>query len=455
MWTFKTATGTTEEWVTAPLTTGLNLFMLHNVLFSGAVIDDPFSGQVGTATLNPAMVIIDGRQKTGAIPVTLTSEVTFDDIAATAYGLGGVEKYTVPAVQDDPDDISTATYTYPVTINNGGLLEVSTKAETSDVDLFLLYDANGDGAFDFDTEVIASSTTSTGNEAVSLSFPPDGNYLVAVHGWGVTEGEPIEITINAVQGNDLGVENVVKHDDGSFTFDVTWDKDFVRGESYWGLVMIGPAQAPGIFQLPVFAASPPQYKATFGVAEDTYINAWSPNTNYGNKAELRLRQGGIKQPLMKFDLSSIGLDGTIEAANLTMYYRGYDSGTRNMTAEIHALKRDWTQGAANWLQATAADMWGLPGAGDTASDVEATPSATALLTPAVPTAVVKVEFNVQNLIQQWVSGDIPNFGLLMKGVGNVSTEYTFRSFDQAPLNIPFVPVLDVVYSLESEMPQPY
>lgn len=453
MWAFQTATGTTEEWVSAPISTGLNLFMLHNVLFSGATINEAFSGQVGTAYLNPAMVIIDGRQPTGAIPVTLTSEVAFDDIAATAYGLGGVLEETVPAVQDDPDDISTSTYTYPVTINNGGLLEASTSAATSDVDLFLLYDADGDEFFDFDSEVIGSSTTSTGNEFVSVKFPADGDYLVAVHGWGVTAGEPVDIMINAVQGDDLGVENVVKNADGSFTFDVTWDKDFVPGESYWGLVMIGPVQAPGIFQLPVFAASPPQYTATFGVAADTYINGWMPNTNYGADSRLTVRSGGVKSPLLKFDLSSIGSDATFVSAELKMHYMGYDSGPRNMTVQVHALKRDWDQGAANWLYATAADMWGVPGAGDTASDVEATPVASVVLKPAATTT--QVLFDVTDLVQKWVAGDMPNFGLLLKGVASASTEYTFRSHDQQFAgNIPYVPVLEVVYALESEMPQP-
>ncbi len=452
-WLFDTATGTSEEWVSAPLSTGLHLFMLHNVLFSGKTINEPFAGGVGTAVLNPALLVIDGRTNPGALPVTLTSDLAFDDIAATAYGLGGVEKYVVPAVQDDPDDPSTATYKYPVTINHGGLLEASTHAAASDVDLFVLYDANGDGVFDFEHEVIGSSTTPTGDEYVMVKFPADGNYLVAVHGWGVTEGDPVEITINVVQGYDLAVQNVVKNPDGSFTFDVAWNKAFTPGMSYWGLVMIGPAHAPGIFQLPVFAATPPKHTATFGVAEDTYISGYEPGTNFGSNAELRVRQGGVKAPLLKFDLSSIGSDATFESAKLTMYYLGYDSGHHDLTVQVHALKRDWAEGEATWLFATGADMWGLPGAADGASDVEPTPYASVLLKPAATTT--KVEFDVTQLVQQWVSGTLPNFGMLLKGVGNVSTQYTFRSSEQpyAP-NQRYVPMLEVSYWLESEMPQP-
>ncbi len=427
--------------------------MLHNVLFSGETINVPFSGEVGTAVLNPSLLIIDGRTNPGALPVTLTSDLAIDDIAATAYGLGGVQHYVVPAVQDDPDDPSTATYKYPVTINHGGLLEASTHAAASDVDLFVLYDANADGVFDFDHEVIGSSTTATGNEYVMVKFPADGNYLVAVHGWGVTEGDPVEITINAVQGNDLAVQNVVKNPDGSFTFDVAWNKDFTPGMAYWGLVMIGPAHAPGIFQLPVFAATPPKHTAKFVVSEDTYISGWTPGTNFGSRAELVVRQGGIRAPLLKFDLSSIPADATFESATLSMYYLGYDSGHHDLTVQVHALKRDWQENAATWLFATGTDMWGAPGAGDTASDVEATPVASVVVKPA--TTTTKVQFDVTSLVQRWVSGSLPNYGMLLKGVGNVSTQYTFRSSEQPYVpNQQYVPVLEVSYWLESEMPTP-
>ena len=37
---------------------------------------------------------------------------------------------------------------------------------------------NGDGNFNFANERFGSSTTSTGNEQIKLTFPADGDYLV-------------------------------------------------------------------------------------------------------------------------------------------------------------------------------------------------------------------------------------------------------------------------------------
>jgi hypothetical protein len=64
-------------------------------------------------------------------------------------------------------------------------------------------------------------------------------------------------------------------------------------------------------------------------------------------------------------------------------------------------------------------------------------------------------FDLTGLVQQWVGGGLPNYGVLIKGVGKVSTEYVFRSSEQpyAP-NEQYVPVLEVSYWLESEMPLP-
>ena len=453
-WLFNTATGLNEEWVTAPVSSGLHLFMLHNVLFSGKMINEPFAGEVGMASLNPAKVVIDGRQTTGSAPVTLRSDVTIDALAAEAYGLGGSQHYNVPAVQDDPNDPSTATYQYPIAINHGGLLEVFVDVLTSDVDLFLLYDANNDGTFDFSSEVIGSSTGGAGkDEFVSVMFPPDGNYLAVAQGWSVVEGELVDITINVAQGNDLGVQNIVKQADGSFTFDLTWNKAMELGRAYQGLVMIGPAHAPGIFQLPVYATSAPDHSTENG-AVDTFINAYNPGVNYGSAAELRVRQGGIMEPLLKFDLSAIPTEAVILSAELKMSYLQWDAGLHNMTAEVYALKRDWDAGAANWVYATATDMWGMPGAGDTATDREAVPSASALLTPtAVPNQTKDVMFNVASLVQGWVSDPTANKGLLIKGSGPASVQYTFRSNDQEfqPYTA-FVPKLYVKYYVPSEAP---
>jgi len=458
-WLFDTATGGPEEWVSAPIGSGLYLFMLHNVLFSGRTINEPFSGQVGTATFNPSMIVIDGRQQAGCTPATLTTDMPFDGLAADAFGFGETIHEVVPAVQDDPDDPASATYKWPVTIEHGGLLEASVHAAASDEDLFLLYDWNGDGVFDFHTEVIASSTAPAGNdEHVAIPYPLDGDYLVAVLGWDAAVGEDVEVTIAVAQGYDLSVENIEQMD-GTFNFDVCWDAEMDLGKTYQGLLMVGPGQAPGIYRLPVYASSPPLHENVLGAAEDTWINGWMADTVYGvpsgvpgdyRASVLKMRQGGIYSTLMKFDIQSLlPEDSQIISAKLTLYTDPSYSGSHDMIARVFPLLRDWTEGDANWLYATATEMWGAPGAGDTASDYDPVAVAAATLTPGIP----MVEFDMTDWVQNYGIHPDMNKGILIKASGVASTEYAFRSKDiVVDWQAPFVPVLELSYTIDSEMP---
>jgi hypothetical protein len=59
----------------------------------------------------------------------------------------------------------------------------------ADIDLYVMYDANGDGVFDFPSELIAYSAGSTANERVKLAAPlTPGHYQVWVYGYNVGPG---------------------------------------------------------------------------------------------------------------------------------------------------------------------------------------------------------------------------------------------------------------------------
>ena len=256
-WTYHTATGGPREIVAAPVTAGLNVVALHNVMFDGADDMEIFTGQVGTilATPNPVDFFV-GRRTSGSFKMTVKSSLALAALDVSAFGLGVPETKTLLQVQDNPDDPSTATYKFPITIEDGALLEVSTAAEDGDLDLFLLYDANADGYFDFGAEVIGSSTTTSANELVKLTFPAGGDYLAAVHGWGAAVNESFDVTINAVQGTGLTANDPPAGPyppDTPIGFTVSWTLDEplpLDGEAF-GLILAGTPDAPGIISIPV------------------------------------------------------------------------------------------------------------------------------------------------------------------------------------------------------------
>jgi hypothetical protein len=252
-WSFKTNSGTTEEWVSAPITGGLHLIALHNVLYSGRVLQEPVNGTVGTIAAVPSPLTIVTTQLSGTALMTVTSSMDLSGLVADAYGLGKPVVYAdQPATQDDPDKPSTASWTKDITVTHGGLLDImTTSSDSIDIDLYVLYDSNSDGTFDWSKEVLGSSTTSTPNEHVSVTLPKDGQYRVAVHGWSVSAGTHFDVSIKAVQGTDITVSGLPTGPVAAST-PVTFTVHHTKTFGTWsGLITIRPSAAPAAVKVPV------------------------------------------------------------------------------------------------------------------------------------------------------------------------------------------------------------
>jgi hypothetical protein len=130
---------------------------------------------------------------------------------------------------------------------------ITTALPGNDIDLYVLRDANGDGQFTTD-EIIGSSAGGTGNESVELVNPPDGNYQICVHGFGVTGTPTFPLTLDAVQGKDLTVSGVPSGPvpaGRAVTLHVAFSKSMTAGQDYKGELQLGPPAAPTLLSVPV------------------------------------------------------------------------------------------------------------------------------------------------------------------------------------------------------------
>jgi hypothetical protein len=258
--TFDTATGGPREVVAGEIRDGLGFLALHNVLNAGLQLGEPVVGTAYEVQVSPFPVEITTPVDHGAWTEAFsTSRTISEGIQVLAYGLSKPTVLTgETAVQDDPDDPCTASWTYLETISNGGLLDVTTSSSVSglDIDLYVYLD-DGDSSFECggDDVLLGSSTTPTAEEQFHITTPPDGDYWIAVHGWNVPGGsQPFDITINAIQGTDLSVSGVPS---GAVTagspvsFQVTFSKSVAPPDTWYGLVFVGPAAAPTALQIPV------------------------------------------------------------------------------------------------------------------------------------------------------------------------------------------------------------
>jgi hypothetical protein len=251
-WLFDTATGGPEDLVTAPVQEGLHSIALHQVGWQGDAFHTPFSVTVGGATVNPTAVEETTTDGTGSFEVTFEATVDLAGLEAEAFGLSQptVENPTVQ--QDDPNDPSSASVKRDVTLDHASRLTVSTELD-QDLDLFVVYDANGDGSFT-NAEIVAASATGTGNEFVELTTPPDGDYQVWLQGWSISGTPTAKLTIDAIQGNDLTVsgEPTGPVPAGTpVTLTVSYAKAGMANGDYFGELLLGPPSAPTALAVPI------------------------------------------------------------------------------------------------------------------------------------------------------------------------------------------------------------
>jgi hypothetical protein len=251
VWTFDTATGGAREVVTAPAQEGLHALVQHQVGWDGGKFSASFASTLGSATVTPAEVAQTTATDSGSFDVTFKASVDLDGLKAEAFGLSQPATTQEPVAQDDPDDPSSASNKKNITLSHASRLHVETTLD-QDVDLFVVYDANGDGTFATD-EIVASSATGSGDESVDLIRPADGNYQIWLHGFAITGTPNLQLTVNAIQGTDLTVTGAPSGPlpaGTPVTLHVTYDKPMTPGD-YFGELLLGPTSAPTAFTVPI------------------------------------------------------------------------------------------------------------------------------------------------------------------------------------------------------------
>jgi len=361
------------------------------------------------------------------------------DYTTDGFGLGVPQVYAGQAIlQDDPNDPTTASYTKTVTINHAGLLDITTgNTSGSDIDLFLYFDSDSDGVFETS---MGSSTTSGDAEQVTLQFPDDGDYLIAVHGWAVVGGaDTFDLTVNAVQGTDItaGAAPAGPFGPGTpVTLNYTYNLAALGaaavgpGETASGMITIGPSTAPGALKIPVTISRVASLNFSFQQGDDngyagttdTWINAWATGASFGGTTGLQVRQNNVMSGLIRFDVSSLSPGWTVTQARLKVYSH-YASGALPTTVSAYKMLKAWDPTTATWLAANASTNWTAPGANGTDDRASTAVGSVDVTGPGWYT------IDVTSAVQDWISDPSSNSGLILIGTGDVSSRHDFRSAD--------------------------
>ncbi|MBC8448177.1 MAG: 5'-nucleotidase C-terminal domain-containing protein [Chloroflexi bacterium] len=170
---------------------------------------------------------------------------------------------------------------------------------------------------------------------------------------------------------------------------------------------------------------------TFLADMDTFINAWAPDTSYGNAFNFSVRQSDVMKGLAQFDISSIPQYARVHEARLKLYATYRTNGSR-LDLSAYKVLGPWDE-TVTWNTAAAADT-----------------TAAAMMT--LDGVNRQVTLDVTDLAQSWVNDPASNFGLMFSAADKNRVQYTFiaSEFSQESAGPPY-PLLEVTYTPPVEM----
>ena len=107
------------------------------------------------------------------------------------------------------------------------------------------------------------------------------------------------------------------------------------------------------------------------------------------------------------------------------------SNWRDLTLTLYRVRRAWDELAATWKLARSGQPWGVAGCDGLTADRDET--AFASLPFPAPGQALTVD--VTELVRDWQAHPDGNNGLLLKGVGGVSVEYSLASFEHSDVTL--------------------
>ena len=259
----------------ATLWDGLNQVQFRNILLSGTEFGEDFASTAGVFGVDAPEtgLTINTDQSSGSFTLDAVSPV--DGLVAYASGFGEEQWFrnqNVPQGKhtDFPPADLMSGWVHTFTATNLSAIQISTFGLGSDIDLYLLYDANGDGVFNFydNREYLADSTWGGSNEyiwysgGVGIPFVADGTYAVVMYGYDIQPGDQFDLRLVTYGGDKLNVaganagNNYVLGATPGLTQNLTVNWDVPGSGVWWGFIWFGMpweeeptnwSQVPGIF----------------------------------------------------------------------------------------------------------------------------------------------------------------------------------------------------------------
>lgn len=138
-----------------------------------------------------------------------------------------------------------------------------------------------------------------------------------------------------------------------------------------------------------------------GEVVDAFLRSGEPDSNFGSTNYT----SNYDRFIMQFNLPAEVMNKTIVTAEMSVYVWNVDAADAGTPLPLYPLTRAWDEGAVTWNEADAGIAWTTAG-GDLGTEVGQLFVENLdhqFLTPV----------NITDLVQQWVDGSTPNYGLVL------------------------------------------
>jgi RHS repeat-associated protein len=186
-----------------------------------------------------------------------------------------------------------------------------------------------------------------------------------------------------------------------------------------------------------------------GAGMDTYASSLEACGNHGNEDSMLVGPdySQLTRSLLSFDLHDIASSSSVGSAKLSLFRPDPTSSLTISSVEAHRVTRAWAQGTgvcgsgATWNEAQGGVSWDVSG-----GDFDPNPAASVSISPGPTTDT----FDLTTLVQQWLSGQEPNLGILLKApaagesasgfdehIRYLTSEYSVIAADRPQLTVNF------------------
>jgi len=179
---------------------------------------------------------------------------------------------------------------------------------------------------------------------------------------------------------------------------------------------------------------------------DTFINVWDRDTNCGDWENLWVRQGGIKNGLIRFDVSGMFDPSYVDINEAHLLLYAVERTNPNPTElEAYRVLRHWEEMEATWNEASTGVPWETGGCNADGIDLDTT----ALGKTWAEGTGYTVPVDVSDAVRVWKEDPDSNFGIVLKADGSVRVRYSFASSEHP--RIEWRPELRITYFVSNPL----